>query len=137
MKRIKSIIDNEEAESAIDVTPMLDVVFIMLIFFIVTATFVKEAGIDVNRSTAETAVAQNKAHILVAIDSKNSIWVDKREIDLRAVKPNIRRLISLNPQGTVLVQPDKASYADTLISVMDEIRAAGVTNIAISAEKSR
>ena len=135
MKRIKSIIDNEESESAIDVTPMLDVVFIMLIFFIVTATFVKEAGIDVSRSAAETAVAQNKAHILVAIDSKNSIWVDKREIDLRAVKPNIRRLISLNPQGTVIVQPDKASYTDTLISVMDEIRAAGVTNIAISAEK--
>jgi len=137
MKRIKSIIDDEEAESAIDVTPMLDVVFIMLIFFIVTATFVKEAGIDVNRSAAETAVAQTKAHILVAIDSKNSIWIDKREIDLRAVKPNIRRLISLNPQGTVIVQPDKASYTDTLISVMDEIRAAGVTNIAISAEKPR
>tara|TARA_X000001036_G_scaffold222971_1_gene208682 strand:- start:286 stop:699 length:414 start_codon:yes stop_codon:yes gene_type:complete len=137
MKRIKSIIDNEESESAIDVTPMLDVVFIMLIFFIVTATFVKEAGIDVSRSAAETAVAQNKAHILVAIDSKNSIWVDKREIDLRAVKPNIRRLISLNPQGTVLVQADKASYTDTLISVMDEIRAAGVTNIAISAMKPR
>ena len=137
MKRIKSIIDNEESESAIDVTPMLDVVFIMLIFFIVTATFVKEAGIDVSRPAAETAVAQNKAHILVAIDSKNSIWVDKREIDLRAVKPNIRRLISLNPQGTVLVQADKASYTDTLISVMDEIRAAGVTNIAISAMKLR
>ena len=137
MKRIKSIIDNEESESAIDVTPMLDVVFIMLIFFIVTATFVKEAGIDVSRSAAETAVAQNKAHILVAIDSKNSIWVDKREIDLRAVKPNIQRLISLNPQGTVLVQADKASYTDTLISVMDEIRAAGVTNIAISAMKPR
>ena len=137
MKRIKSIIDNEESESAIDVTPMLDVVFIMLIFFIVTATFVKEAGIDVSRSAAETAVAQNKAHILVAIDSKNSIWVDKREIDLRAVKPNIRRLISLNPRGTVLVQADKASYTDTLISVMDEIRAAGVTNIAISAMKPR
>ena len=137
MKRIKSIIDNEESESAIDVTPMLDVVFIMLIFFIVTATFVKEAGIDVSRSAAETAVAQNKAHILVAIDSKNSIWVDKREIDLRAVKPNIRRLISLNPHGTVLVQADKVSYTDTLISVMDEIRAAGVTNIAISAMKPR
>ena len=137
MKRIKSIIDDEETESAIDVTPMLDVVFIMLIFFIVTATFVKETGIDVNQSAAKTAVAQDKAHILVAIDSKNSIWVDKREIDLRAVKPNIRRLISLNPQGTVIVQPDKASYTDTLISVMDEIRAAGVTNIAISAEKPR
>lgn len=137
MKRIKSIIDDEETASAIDVTPMLDVVFIMLIFFIVTATFVKEAGIEVNRSAAETAVTQNKAHILVAIDSKNAIWVDKREIDLRAVKPNIRRLISLNPQGTVLVQPDKASYTDTLISVMDEIRAAGVTNIAISAVKPR
>ena len=137
MKRIKSIIDHEETESAIDVTPMLDVVFIMLIFFIVTATFVKEAGIDVSQSTAETAVAQSKAYILVAIDSKNSIWVDKREIDLRAVKPNIRRLISLNQQGTVLVQADKASYTDTLISVMDEIRAAGVTNIAISAVKPR
>ena len=81
-----------EEESAIDITPMLDVVFIMLIFFIVTATFVKEAGIDVNRPDAATAVKKENANILVAIGPNNDIWIDRRQIDIRSVRPNIERL---------------------------------------------
>ncbi|MGE0485411.1 MAG: ExbD/TolR family protein [Gammaproteobacteria bacterium] len=126
---------NDEDEAAIDLTPMLDVVFIMLIFFIVTATFVKEAGIDVNRPDAATAVKQEKANILIAIDAENRVWIDRRQIDIRAVRPNIERLHAENPQGSVVIQADKASNTETLIKVMDASRSAGVFNVAIAAQE--
>jgi len=126
---------NTDEESAIDITPMLDVVFIMLIFFIVTATFVKETGIDVNRPNAATAVKQEKANILIAIDAKNRVWIDRRQIDIRAVRPNIERLHAENPQGSVVIQADKESKTETLIQVMDASRSAGVFNVAIATQE--
>ena len=124
----------DEEESEINITPMLDVVFIMLIFFIVTATFVKEAGIEVNRPDAATAVKQEKANILVAIGPNNDIWIDRRQIDIRSVRPNIERLHAENPQGSVVIQADKESKTDTLIQVMDASRQAGVFNVSIAAQ---
>ena len=124
-----------EDEAEIDITPMLDVVFIMLIFFIVTATFIKEAGIDVNRPDAATAVKQENANILIAIGPNNDIWIDKRQIDVRAVRPNIERLHAENPQGSVVIQADKLSKTDTLIQVMDASRQAGVYNVSIAAQE--
>ncbi|HSN72797.1 MAG TPA: biopolymer transporter ExbD [Steroidobacteraceae bacterium] len=120
-------------ESEIDLTPMLDVVFIMLIFFIVTAAFVKEAGIEVDRPEAITAVPQEKANILIAIGPSDEIWIDRRPVDARAVRANIERLHAENPQGTVVIQADKEATTDTLIEVMDAARQAGVFNVAISA----
>jgi biopolymer transport protein ExbD len=125
----------EEEESQIDITPMLDVVFIMLIFFIVTATFIKEAGIEVNRPDAATAVKQEKANILVAIGPNNDIWIDRRQVDVRSVRPNIERLHAENPQGSVVIQADKESKTDTLIQVMDAARSAGVFNVSIAANE--
>ena len=98
-----------EEEEGVDMTPMLDIVFIMLIFFIVTASFVKEAGIDVNRPGAVTAEKKEKASILVAITDKGEIWIDKRPVDVRAVRANIERLRAENPQGSVVIQADKES----------------------------
>jgi biopolymer transport protein ExbD len=134
MRRMLARASAEEDESAIDITPMLDVVFIMLIFFIVTATFVKESGIDVNRPDAATALKQETANILIAIDANNEIWIDRRRIDIRSVRPNIERLHAENPQGSVVIQADKDSKTDTLIKVMDASRSAGVFNVAIAAE---
>ena len=114
---------------------MLDVVFIMLIFFIVTATFVKESGIEVNRPDAATTVKQEKANILIAINENNEIWIDQRMVDIRAVRPNIERLHAENPQGSVIIQADKESKTDTLVKVMDAARSAGVFNIAIAAQE--
>ena len=121
-----------EEESAIDITPMLDVVFIMLIFFIVTATFVKESGIDVNRPDATTAVKKESANILVAIGPNNDVWIDRRQIDIRSVRPNIERLHAENPQGSVVIQADKESKNNTLVQVMDASRRAGVYSIALA-----
>ena len=125
----------EEDENEINITPMLDVVFIMLIFFIVTATFVKEAGIDVNRPDAATAVKKENANILIAISANNAVWIDKRMIDIRAVRPNIERLHAENPQGSVVIQADKESKTNTLIQVMDAARQAGVYNVSIAAQE--
>ena len=125
----------EEEESAIDMTPMLDVVFIMLIFFIVTASFVKESGIDVNRPDAATAVQKNRANILVAIRDSNEVWINKRQIDLRAVQANIERLYAENPQGSVVIQADEESNTKTLIEVMDAARAAGVFDVSVATDE--
>lgn len=133
MRQIMQMVQEEE-ETEINLTPMLDVVFIMLIFFIVTASFVKEAGIDVNRPDAPTAVMQEKANILIAISANNEIWIDRRRVDPRSVRANIERLHAENPQGSVVIQADEASNTKTLVQVMDASRQAGVFNVAIAAQ---
>ena len=126
--------NSDEEESEINITPMLDVVFIMLIFFIVTASFVKEAGIDVNRPDAETAVRQERANILIAISENNEIWIDQRMVDPRALRANSERLHAENPEGSVVIQADKKAVTETLVTVMDAARQAGVFNVSIAAQ---
>jgi biopolymer transport protein ExbD len=124
----------EADESEINLTPMLDVVFIMLIFFIVTASFVKESGIDISRPNAATAEVKEKGNILIAISETGEIWIDKRRVDVRAVRANIERLHAENPQGSVVIQADKDSKNGLLVQVMDAARQAGVFNVSIAAE---
>lgn len=120
-------------DSEFDMTPMLDVVFIMLIFFIVTSSFVKESGIDVNRPEASSATVKEQGNILIAISEANDVWIDKRKIDVRAVRANVERLHAENPQGAVVVQADKGSKNGVLVKVLDQIRLAGVRNVALAA----
>jgi biopolymer transport protein ExbD len=123
----------EQEENEINLTPMLDVVFIMLIFFIVTASFIKEAGIDVNRPDAPiTETKPEDANILVAITSNDEIWIDRRLIDPRAVRANIERLHAENPKGSVVIQADRRSTNKMLVAVMDASRRAGVYNISLA-----
>jgi len=124
----------EQEESEVNLTPMLDVVFIMLIFFIVTASFVKEAGIDVSRPPAATAERKERGNILVAITENDQIWMDRRQVDPRALRANIERLHAENPQGSVVIQADKNSKNGLLVEVMDAARLAGVTNVSLAAE---
>ncbi len=123
----------QEKGSEVNLTPMLDVVFIMLIFFIVTASFVKEAGVEVSRPNAQTAERRERGNILVAITENDQIWIDRREVDPRALKANIERLYAENPQGQLIIQADKASKNRLLVEVMDAARAAGVESVSISA----
>ncbi len=127
---------NNKEETEINLTPMLDVVFIMLIFFIVTTSFVKEAGIDVNRPSAKTSQQKSNANILIAIKNNDEIWIDKRMVDLRAVRSNIERLKASNSQNNVVVQSDKDAKTGVLVKVMDQVRLAGITNISISTLKN-
>ena len=124
----------EAEESEVNLTPMLDVVFIMLIFFIVTASFVKESGIDVNRPDAATAEKKERGIILIAITDSGQIWVDKRQVDPRALRANIERLHAENPQGAVVIQADEESKNKLLVQVMDAARLAGVDNVSLAAE---
>jgi biopolymer transport protein ExbD len=124
-----------EDEGAIDLTPMLDVVFIMLIFFIVTSSFVRESGIDINRPDAKSAVKVKNGNILVAINSNNEIWIDKRMIDISAVRANIARLHAEMPKSSVIVQADKDSNSGMLIKVVDQIKIAGISNVSVSGLK--
>ena len=123
----------DEDENEINLTPMLDVVFIMLIFFIVTASFIKEAGIDVNRPDAPVTESKpEQANILVMISANNEIFIDRRLIDPRAVRANIERLHAENPEGSVVIQADNKSANKVLVEVMDASRSAGVYNISIA-----
>ena len=124
----------KQDDTGIDLTPMMDIVFIMLIFFIVTTSFVKETGVDINRPNAETAERDEKGNILVAITSSNEIWIDKRRVDLKAVRANIERLKIEYPEGSVIIQADKESRSGLLVEAMDQIRLAGVQNTSIAAK---
>ena len=121
-------------ENSLDLTPMMDIVFIMLIFFIVTTSFVKETGVDINRPNAETAERDERGNILVAITATNEIWIDKTRVDLKAVRANIERLKIEYPEGSVIIQADKESRSGLLVEAMDQIRLAGVQNISIAAK---
>lgn len=128
---------NEAQEDVqIDLTPMLDVVFILLIFFIVSTSFVKESGLEVSRPSAKSAQTQDNAHILVAISATNDIWIQNRKIDIRAVRSNVERLRAESPEGGVVIQADKGSETNTLIEVMDQVKLAGVEDISIAAQKT-
>lgn len=124
---------NRRTAPELNIAPLIDMVFILLIFFLVTTSFVKETGIDVARPTASTAVVKNKATILIAVDHQNRIYMDHREIDIRAVRANIERALAENPDGAVVVVADRDSNTGTAIRVMDGCRMAGASNVALAA----
>lgn len=124
----------QEEEASIDLTPMLDVVFIMLIFFIVTSVFIKEAGIEVNRPDATTASSQDNVSILVAISPNNEIWIDQRRVDVRAVKSVIERMRAENPEGGLVIQADRESNVRTLTAVADAARELGIYDVSIATD---
>jgi biopolymer transport protein ExbD len=122
-------------EAQIDMTSMLDIVFIMLIFFIVTSSFVRESGVEVNRPQASHVVSQKDAGIFIAITSANDIYIDKRVIDVERVQAIIEHLLLEQPEATLVIQADEHAYNGTVVKVMDAAKGAGVNNIALAAEK--
>jgi len=132
--RKRRVLAAEEEDNEINLTPMLDVVFIMLIFFIVTASFIKEAGIQVERPDAPTADKQEDAAILIAISGNDEIWIDRRETDPRAVRGMIERLHAENPKGSIVIQADEESTNEMLVIVMEAAKQAGVANVAIATD---
>ena len=132
--RRRSNRSGSEQTADIDMTPMLDIVFIMLIFFIVTTSFVKESGIDVNRPTAQTATRKEQGNIIVAIKANGDVWIDKRQVDIRAVRANVSRLHAEQPLGSVVIAADKDTKVKALTQVMDQIRLAGIMNASIATE---
>lgn len=134
MRKKHSSMGMEEEENEINLTPMLDVVFIMLIFFIVTATFIKEAGIQVERPDTVTADTQDDAAILIAISEIDEIWIDRQKRDPRAVRTIIERLHAENPKGGIVIQADEESTNEMLVVVLEAAKGAGVSNVAIASD---
>lgn len=126
-------VKNEEAQ--IDLTSMLDIVFIMLIFFIVTSSFVRESGVDVNRPQASNVTSQKEAGIFVAITSANDIYIDKRLVDVERVEATLEHLLLEQPEASLVIQADEHAYNGTVVKVMDAAKGAGVKSIALAAEK--
>lgn len=126
----------KEAEgSEIDLTPMLDVVFIMLIFFIVTAVFIKEPGVTIERPETIIRDAVVNQSILVAINDKNEIWIDRKKVDQQAVKSVIERMLVDNPLGALVIQADGESNAETYATVFDAAKQAGVGQVALATDQ--
>tara|TARA_R110000751_G_scaffold247763_2_gene347557 strand:+ start:35 stop:442 length:408 start_codon:yes stop_codon:yes gene_type:complete len=130
MRRHHSTADDE---AGIDLTPMLDIVFIMLIFFIVTSSFIKESGITVERPSAASAAEQPKGNILIAVSADGEIWIDRKQVDIRAVRSAVERMRVDQPDSTVVVQADKDARSGLVIRVMDQAKLAGVEAVALAA----
>ena len=124
---------NEEEDAAIDMTPMLDIVFIMLIFFIVTTVFVKEAGIEVNKPEASQAFLHKNANIFIAVTEDGTVWLDKREVAVDTVRANLERLLTEQPTDYVFIQADVKAKHGIVVKVMDQVKAAGIDRISVAA----
>lgn len=130
----RNTFQREESDEDVNVTPLLDIVFIMLIFFIVTSTFVKEPGIDVLRPEAVSATDRKAASIIVAISADDDIWINGDLVELSEVKTIVAQLRVENPKGTAVVQADAASKTRMLVEVVTQIRATGISDVAVSTE---
>ncbi|WP_404399745.1 biopolymer transporter ExbD [Idiomarina seosinensis] len=126
----------EEEDASIDMTPMLDIVFIMLIFFIVTTSFVKEAGIQVNKPEANQANKEPSANIFIAIRDTGEVWMDKRQVDVERVAANLERMLAEQPTDLVVIQADKEAEHGRVVEVMDQVKEAGIDKISIAAENN-
>ena len=127
--------DRRDSAPQINLTPMIDMVFILLIFFLVASSFVKEAGIEVNRPVAQTAQTQGRGTIRIALSETGEIWMERRSVDIRAVRANVERMLAESPEASVVVLADETAHTGLLVQVMDQVRLAGVSDIAVAARQ--
>ena len=131
----QSLRRNNRTES-VNMAPLIDLVFLLLIFFMVTTSFVKETGIDVERPAASTAVLKEKGNILIGVSKDGQIYLDRKQIDVRSVRAHIERCLAENPEGTVIIVGDKNSHTGVVVQVMDQCRLAGAKNVSIATSKA-
>ena len=120
----------------LNLTPLIDMVFILLIFFMVTSSFVKEAGVDVSRPEAETARPQERANIVIAVTEAGEIWIDRQQVGPREVRAHVERMRAENPESAVIIVADAGAKTGLTVAVLDQARLAGATNVSIAATPS-
>ncbi len=125
-----------EQQPEINMTPLVDMIFIILIFFIVTSSYVKEAGVEVNRPNAKTAVQQERANIMIAVTRDGEVWIDRQKVDPRVVRSYVARMHAEHPEGSVVVLADEESRTGLVVQVVDQARLAGVGNVAVATRES-
>ncbi|MCD6153627.1 MAG: biopolymer transporter ExbD [Syntrophobacterales bacterium] len=131
----QSLRRNNRTES-VNIAPLIDLIFLLLIFFMVTTSFVKETGIDVERPAASTAVLKEKGNILIGVSRDGQIYLDRKRIDARSVRAHIERCLAENPEGAVIIVADKNSHTGAIVRVMDQCRLAGAKNVSIATSKA-
>ena len=124
---------DNSGHTGIDLAPMLDFVLNLLIFFIITTSFIKEAGVTVKKQEAVTAEYKKSGNILIAIRPNGDIWLDRRQVDIREVRPIIERFHAERPDDTVVIMADKDSQTGVLTKLMDQVRGAGIETVSIAA----
>ncbi|MCG8324025.1 MAG: biopolymer transporter ExbD [Thiotrichales bacterium] len=126
-------VQEQNAANNVNLTPLIDMVFILLIFFLVTASFTKESGIEVDRPTAQTAVRQEKGNLIIGVNENGEVWIENQVVDIRSIRAHVERLHAQNPEGTVIILADQKADTGKTVSVLDQVRLAGVSNVAIAA----
>ncbi|WP_319380863.1 biopolymer transporter ExbD [Thiomicrorhabdus sp.] len=130
---------SKHSESAVglNITPLIDMVFILLVFFVVNTSFVKETGIEIQRPNAKSTETQEQANILIAVTREGEIWIDKQQVDLRALRGHIERLHAESPEGTAVVLADTHSQTGIVMQVVDQARLAGIAKVAVAATEKQ
>ncbi|MFT5314822.1 MAG: biopolymer transport protein ExbD [Candidatus Krumholzibacteriia bacterium] len=119
----------------INMGPLVDMVFLLLIFFVVTTSFVKETGIDVQRSTASTAEVKERGNILLGVNTDGEIYLEGKRIDVRSVRAHIERALAEDPEAGVVIVADKNSNTGVVVQAMDQCRLAGAQNVSLAAKR--
>ncbi len=126
----------EGGNAAINLTPLIDMVFILLIFFAVNSTFVKLPGVEVDQPSAKSTTVQKSSNILIAVTDAGDIWIDKKKVDLRRVRGVIERMFLESPDASVVVLSDQDSRTGVVVEVIDQARLAGASKVAIAAAEA-
>ena len=135
MINVRNSLRSEESGVEIRIGPLIDMVFLLLIFFVVTTSFVKEAGIDVQRSTASTAEVKERGNIMIGVTRDGDIYMEGKRVDLRSVRPLLERSLAEDPESGVVVVADKQSDTGSVVQVMDQCRLAGARNVSLAAKR--
>jgi len=135
MINAKQSLRYSDSGEGINITPLMDLIFLLLIFFMVTTSFVKETGLDVERPSATTAQDKEKANILIGVGEDGRIFMDKKSIDIRMIRPRVKNALAENPLAATVIVADKKSHTGMVIEVMDQCRLAGANNVSIAARR--
>lgn len=135
MKRLSKPRDRRRGGRDLNMTPLIDMVFILLIFFLVTTSFVREPGVDVDRPLAKTAEANEKTSLLIGVDRQGLIYIEGQIVDLRSVRIHVQHYLAATPEGGVVVVADKHAQTGVVVQILDECRATGVRNLSLAARK--
>ncbi len=133
---LSSMNKQDTGDAEINMAPLIDMVFILLIFFLVTATFVRESGVEIRRPEAASAQTKDAAGIFIAVTQDGSIFIDKNLVDLRNVRGIVEQFLLENPSGAVMLEADRESMTGRMVQVLDQCRMAGAENIAVSTVRS-
>jgi biopolymer transport protein ExbD len=135
MINVRNTLRGGTGEVNINMGPLVDMVFLLLIFFVVTTSFVKETGIDVQRSTAATAELKERSNIMLGISAEGQIYMEGKRIDVRSVRALVERALAEDPESGVVIVADKDSNTGTVVQAMDQCRLAGAQNVSLAAKR--